>query len=185
MGLATRRRTRIVIVALALLGVAAAVDGTRLWKLHVWNRTIAEGPLPDTTKVDARSLPLEVRFALAAAQAASGADEPALDAYRALQGDTPLGQAARYNGANALLRQAIKVRATNQPGQAIPLIELAKETYREVLRAEPQRWIARYNLERAQRLLPDAEEGDAASGESPQNAERAATTMRGVSPGLP
>ena len=95
------------------------------------------------------------RAALAAAQAASGADEAALNAYTALHADTPLGQAARFNGANALLRQAIKVQAGAQPGQAIPLIELAKEYYRDVLRDDPTQWDARYNLERAQRLLPD------------------------------
>ncbi|MDO9314605.1 MAG: MxaK protein, partial [Burkholderiaceae bacterium] len=68
---------------------------------------------------------------------------------------------------------------------ALPLIELAKETYRELLRADPDNWAARYNLERAQRLLPDPDDGDAPPAEAPSNAERAATTMRGSSPGLP
>jgi len=67
----------------------------------------------------------------------------------------------------------------------VPLIELAKETYREVLRHDPRHWPARYNLERAQRLLPDPEDGDGGPLEVPSNAERAATTMRGYSPGLP
>jgi mxaK protein len=79
----------------------------------------------------------------------------------------------------------MQVREGVQPGQAIPLIELAKETYREVLRHDPGQWNARYNLERAQRLLPDAEEGDGGPPDVPRNAERAATTMRGYSPGLP
>ena len=43
-----------------------------------------------------------------------------------------------FNSANLLLRQAERVRAGNQPGQAIPLIELAKETLREILRHDPQ-----------------------------------------------
>ena len=102
-----------------------------------------------------------------------------------LQGESPLGQAARYNSANLLLRQAFKLREGEHPGQAVPLIELAKETYREVLRHDPGHWPARYNLERAQRLLPDPEDVDGGPVELPSQAERSATTMRGYSPGLP
>jgi hypothetical protein len=47
-----------------------------------------------------------------------------------------------------------------QPGQALALIELAKEGYREVLRQESDDWAARYNLERAQRLVPDPDDAD-------------------------
>ena len=98
-----------------------------------------------------------------------------------------LGQAAAsYSSANLLLRQAFVERAGMQPGQAIALIELAKELYRDVLRADPQHWDSRYNLDRAQRLLPDPDEAlEAAPPDINRNAERAATTMRGYSPGLP
>lgn len=85
-----------------------------------------------------------------------------------------------------MLRQALVVRAGMQPGQAIALIELAKELYRDVLRADPQHWDSRYNLDRGQRLLPDPDEAlEAAPPDINRNAERAATTMRGYSPGLP
>ena len=83
------------------------------------------------------------------------------------------------------MRQALRLRDGSQAGQAIALIELAKENYREVLRRDPAYWDARYNLERAQRLLPDPEEIDPTSGEEAKRAERAATTMRGYTPGLP
>jgi hypothetical protein len=96
-----------------------------------------------------------VRFAQAHVQADAGEEEAALHLYRSLEDDTPLGQAARYNSANLLIRQAVAVQGGSEPGKAIPLIELAKEIYRDVLRVEPGRWDARYNLERAQRLLPD------------------------------
>jgi mxaK protein len=182
MALATRRRTRVVIAVLALALLGAIVDGVRWWRAERWNDAIATGRLPTTP---AAGLPEEVRFAQAAAQAASGAEEGALHAYRALQSSTAIGQAARYNGANVLMRQAFRVRATDQPGQAIPLIELAKEGYREILRNDPAQWDARYNLERAQRLLPDPDDADTSPAEGSRNAERAATTMRGYSPGLP
>ena len=48
------------------------------------------------------------------AQAASGADEAALNQYRALQGESALGQAARYNSANLLQRQAMALREGSQ-----------------------------------------------------------------------
>jgi mxaK protein len=84
-----------------------------------------------------------------------------------------------------LLRQAIELRAGDQPGQALPLIELAKEQYRELLRRQPQDWNARYNLERAQRLLPDPEDVEREATAAPRERERAATTMRAQTLGLP
>jgi mxaK protein len=181
MGLANRQRTRAVLAALAVVCALAAVDGGLLWRATQRNAAIAAARLPDDTK----DLPAEMRFAQAAALVASGADEAALNAYTALQSDSPLGQAARFNSANLLLRQAERLRGGAQPGQAIPLVELAKETLREVLRHDPSFWDARYNLERAQRLLPDPEEDDTQPEGPQRNAERAATTMRSFSPGLP
>jgi mxaK protein len=181
MGLATQRRTRIVLGLLVLLLAVAAVDAARTWRQQRWNDAIAAGP----PQVSGEEVPVEMQFAQAHALAASGATEEAMKHYRALQGDSPLGQAARYNSANLLMRQALEVRAGEQPGQAIPLIELAKEIYREILRHEPGFWDARYNLERAQRLLPDPDDDEAPPPDTKRNAERAVTTMRGFSPGLP
>lgn len=181
MGLATPRRTRVVFAALAVLVLVAGIDAARAWRLHRLNALIASGPL-QTPAVDA--VP-ELQFAYAQALAASGAVDAALKHYQALQGDQRLRQAARYNSANLLLREAMRARAGPEPGQAIALVELAKELYRDVLRNDPGHWDARYNLERAQRLLPDPEEADADLAQEPRKAERAATTMRGFSPGLP
>jgi mxaK protein len=176
-----RRLTRGAWFFSALLLVLAGVEATLLWRTERLNQVLNAGGVPEGS---AAQLP-ESQFAQAFAHAASAADAAALDRYRALQGDSALGQAARYNSANVLLRQAMRLRDSGQPGQAVPLIELAKETYRELLRDEPTHWDARYNLERAQRLLPDAAEDDSSGAAAPQQAERAATTMRGVSPGLP
>ncbi|MEO7338229.1 MAG: MxaK protein [Caldimonas sp.] len=182
MGLATRGRTRSAFAGVALLLMAAAVDGVHLWRMEQSNATIVAGQVAPDTPEDA---PREVRFAQALAESARGADEAALRRYRALQDDSPLGLAARFNSANVLMRQAVIARSGIQPAKAIPLIELAKEMYREVLRTDPQHWQARYNLERAQRLLPEPGELEVAPPDSQRNAERAATTMRGYSPGLP
>ena len=180
MGLITRTRVRVVWALLAGLAVAAVVDGVQFVRAQRWNAQIDAGvsTLPAVA-------PPQVRFALAAAQAASGAQEVALRQYGALQDDPAVGQAARYNGANLLMRQAIALREQPLPGQALALVELAKEHYREVLRSDPGHWHARYNLERAQRLVPDPEDVEPEPAGPQRAAERAATTMRGYSPGLP
>ena len=184
------RLTRAVRVLVAVLLVAALVDGVNLWRASRDNARITAGSVMSPTDPALPSAAPELRFALAHALAASGASEAALNQYRALfqeasKDDSPLGQAARFNSANLLLRQAIDVRATAQPGQAITLLELAKESLRDVLRRDPQHWDARYNLERAQRLLPDPDDADNEPPQAARDRERAATTMRGVSPGLP
>lgn len=182
MGLSRKTLVRGAWAALVLLALLAAHDGWRWQQARQLNADIAAGRVAGG---DDPKAPPQLRFAQAAALAASGADEAALSRYGALQGADALGRAARYNAANLLLRQAIELRRGDQPGQALALVELAKEGYREVLRAAPEDWNARYNLERAQRLVPEPEEGEDEAAGPRRNAERAATTMRGVSPGLP
>lgn len=204
---ATRGRTRAVWLALLAVALLAALQAAWWWRDAGANQRIealALGAPPVAAQPGAASgadasaaapgddAAPDLRFAAAygsaqrARQQASATErETALARYRPLQNDTPLGQAARYNSANLLLRQAMEVRATLQPGQAIALLELAKEGYRDVLRHDPGFWPARYNLERAQRLLPDAEEEEPPVNEPAPEAERAVTTMRGHSAGLP
>lgn len=184
MGLSPARRiARGAAALLALCVLAMGIEGALLWREQRWNETISSGQLP---AIGQENLPPQVRFAQAHAQAQQGDEEAALRLYRSLElDDSPLGRAARYNGANLLMRQAALVQASAEPGKAIALIELAKEGYRDVLRGEPQHWGARYNLERAQRLLPDPDDSEAAPPDTQRDRERAATTMRGYSPGLP
>lgn len=201
------RRTRWIVALLAITVVVAVIAWQRYDDKRTLNERIATGrvlapielavPASAPAAASAASQasapahwlqdgrPPEWRFAQAVALAQGGRDEAALARWRSLYDDPKLGPAARYNSANLLMRQAITLLDSTQPGQAIPLIELAKETYRAVLRQRPGDWDARYNLERAQRLQPDPEPGDVAPSEPPENAERAATTTRGVSPGLP
>ncbi len=180
MGLISRRTTRWVWLLLATAAVAATADGALWLRDQRRNAQIASASVP----ADQSGLPAPMQFAQAHALAASGADDAALNLYGTLQGDSPLGQAARYNSANLLMRQAVVLREAEQPGQALALIELAKELYRDLLRHDPGHWDARYNLERAQRLVPDPEEAEVLA-PSDRRAERAVTTMRGFSPGLP
>ncbi len=180
MTLISPRTTRVVWWLLAAAFVAVAADGALWWRDQRRNALITSGAVP----ADVSGLPAPMRFAQAHALAAAGDDEAALIRYGSLQGDSILGQAARYNSANLLMRQAVALRAEEKFGQALALVELAKEHYRDLLRHDPGHWNARYNLERAQRLVPDPEEAELAA-PSERRAERAATTMRGFSPGLP
>ncbi|MBX3605228.1 MAG: MxaK protein [Piscinibacter sp.] len=181
MALNRRRLGRMLLAALGLLALLAAHDAWQLQRERQLDARIAAGGQGG----DAADAPAGLRFALAYAQAASGAGEAALARYGTLQEDPAFGRAARFNSANLLLRQAIELREAQHPGQALALIELAKEHYRELLRQDPGDWDARYNLERAQRLVPDPEGEDESMPDTRRDAERAATTMRGHSPGLP
>jgi mxaK protein len=182
MALTSPRLTRLAWLLLALSALACAAQAVWLWRDQRLNVLIQTG-MP-AGAADAAAPP-HLAFAQACALAARGADEAALKRFGALQSDPQLGSAARYNGANVLMRQALRLHAGAQPGQALALVELAKESYRQVLRDNPGRWDARYNLERAQRLVPDPEDIDASAAPAPSPSERAATTMRGYSPGMP
>ena len=62
--------------------------------------------------------------------------------------------AAEYNLANAYLREALKIDEKTS-SKTLPLVELAKQRYRNLLHYSPQHWNARYNLERALIMAPE------------------------------
>jgi mxaK protein len=210
----SRHTRRGLLVALALLALAAALDGAAGWRVQRWNaqiRALAAAPAAAMPASGAASgvaaagaaaasasgvaaLPWdeataarvpELQFAHAHALADLGLHDAAINRYGLIPADTAVGRAARFNSANVLLRQGMVLREGAMPGQALALIELAKEGYRELLRHDPQHWPARYNLDRAQRLVPDPDEATEEPPAPPRAAERAATTMRGYSPGMP
>ena len=96
----------------------------------------------------------------------------------------PLRQIALYDLGNLYLREAFSVRATGADASALPLLELAKESYRSVLLERPDLWDAKFNLELALRVAPDPDPDD--TGAPPiLTGERAVTTMRAFTLGLP
>lgn len=97
-------------------------------------------------------------FADAYRLAGRGELTSALGRYQQAAELPALNPAARYNSANAYLRQAMEVDLQHDSDLALPLVELAKQAYRELLAERPQCWDAKYNLERALQLFPDAEE---------------------------
>lgn len=179
------RLRRLLGFALGALALAAAYDGYQLALARAQNDVIA-----GAGRIAAEERRPYLVFAAASRAAAAGDYLRALSLYRQVADDAPAGlrHAARYNSANLHLREAVRLRDTDSSvalGQSLPLLELAKAGYRDVLRDEPQHWDARYNLERALRLAPESEQADDGPGPHPQDAERAATTMKGISLGLP
>jgi mxaK protein len=184
--LGSPRRTRVAWRSLAIVAVVAVGAGVS-WALKARDNAVivAGQALARAGDADFQNANPALVFAQAHELAAADKMEPALARYRALYGHPRLSGAARYNSANLLMRQALVLRDGEAPGQALPLIELAKQGYREVLRADPELWDARYNFERAQRAQPDPDEADAPIGEPRAQAERSPTTTRGVGGGLP
>lgn len=169
-------------LAAALLGLLAW-DGWCLRQQQALNARILAAA-PQLLRADD---PPQVAHAEALRQAALGNHRNAHDLYArvALNAHGDLRLRAEYNHANLLLREALRYREDGEDARAYPLIELAKESYRRVLRAQPDMWDARYNLERALRLLPDAPDPEEGEGPTPLQRERAPTTMRGETLGLP
>ena len=132
----------------------------------------------------------EARFAQALALARGAVSgeqvEAATGAWKALidGGRDDLRQAALYNLGNLHMREAL-ARGEASAAEALPLIELAKQRYRDALRAQPGDWHARYNLERALWLAPEIEHSAASDDEEDPPKERVVTTLQGVRLDLP
>ena len=148
-------------------GLLAGYHGWQLQRAQQVNAAIANAGTADL----ASSLP-EAAFARAAALSRSGDYRNAVKAYKELaQHDrADLRRAALYNLGNLHMREALKGGAA-QSLELLPLVELAKQSYRDLLREDPGEWDARYNLERALWLAPEVAE-DAADENRPSELER-------------
>lgn len=171
----------------SMFGIAAltcasliAYHGFRLDEIKRINAAIASARV---SEFDA-TVP-EARLARALELARAGESEAAMKAYKALiEGDRrDLGQAARYNLGNLYMRDALEDGA-EQAFRSLPLIELAKQRYRDVLRDEPAHWDARYNLSRALQLAPEIEQ-ELEEEEDPPEREQSVSTLQGARIDLP
>ena len=154
------KRSRVhLLFGLAAAGFAllAAHDGLQLRRAEQINAAIASasagglgGDVPEAILARALSL------------ARAGDYEAALKTYKAViqSPRADLRQIARYDLGNLYLHQALKDGAATAL-EWLPLIELAKQSYRDLLRDGANDWDARYNLERTLWLAPEvAEEGN-------------------------
>ncbi len=157
----------------ALCAAVAGVQVARLQSVRHVNSAIRSASIANLD----RSVP-EAQVARAIALSTAGDYEGALIAYKAvIQGKrADLRRLALYNLGNLHMRAALKdPQATTD--QVLPLIELAKQSYRDLLRETPEDWDARYNLERALYMAPEADE-DLAEDGPPAPKEHSVSTNR-------
>jgi mxaK protein len=134
---------------------------SRIYQINALTSALQKVP---ATIVDPESMPVsdtelrrpEVKLAVANALSNGAHLTQAEASFNELienQGFAPVGRAARFNLANSYLKEGLK--SPDDPAQSGPMLELAKQRYRDLLREVPDHWGARYNLERALRLAPE------------------------------
>jgi mxaK protein len=173
----------VVIVCAALAGYQAF----RLREASRVNDAIARAASAPAT-VDAASFGAvpEAQFARAVLLAKQGKYDAALERYKVVSRGSraDLATDALYNAGNLNFREALKEEGRDSLVRMLPLIELAKQGYRSVLRRDPQSWDARYNLERALWIAPERDESLSFS--VPRNAEeRVMSTIQHTRGDLP
>jgi mxaK protein len=174
-----RRAIDLAFAAVSLIAAVLAADFAWQWhdacQLNATIETASQSGVP----LDESAGP-EGQLARALVLARTGASDAAIRAYKALtQGERDdIRQAALYDLGNLYLREALKDGAT-EAMLYLPLIELAKQNYRSLLRLNGDDWDARRNLELALRLAPEYDEEIVDNAEALVPKERAITTMAG------
>lgn len=181
-----RRHVHGLFAAALLASGAVALANAWQWRhaLRV-NHSVADAALAQPAP-DAAGEALLAR-AVALAGLSNGPHyQQALAAYQSVVNGPrdDLARAARYNLGNLYLREALKDGAA-QAFKSMPLIELAKQSYRAALRADPGDWDSRYNLQRALQLSPEIEQGPLIDNPPPTPRERTTSTLPGTQSELP
>ena len=164
----------------AIASAGAAQTASRTSGAPAGDRGAVDASFPAA----AASVP-QAQLARAISLAKAGKFTAALKAYKSLldSGDE-VRLPALYNLGNLNMREALK----NGPGEAqraLPLIELAKQSYRDNLRSNPADWDARYNLERALWLSPEYDDPILERNQAPVHSEHAMSTLQGAKIDLP
>jgi mxaK protein len=165
--------------------VCAGVAGVETFRLLAAKRVNAAIVSANNGQLATQSAYPEAQFAEAIGLAKRGQYEAALQRYKALSRSdrADLATDALYNTGNLHFREAFKKDA-DAALRALPLLELAKQSYRSALRRDPQSWDVRYNLDRALWLAPELDEKISVS--VPRNAEdRVMSTLQSTRADLP
>jgi len=101
------------------------------------------------------------------------------------KGDQKFQAKARYNLGNLYLEQAVQQVKAEHINEALPLLGLAKQAYRQSLALNSGNWDAKYNLEVAMRLLPEMDRVDMPDNEPINQKSQLWTTVPGFPRGLP
>lgn len=187
------RRAAVLLAGAALLALAAT-DTLRLARALRYNAALDAAPAGAAASDAASSAaagtvagtddaPASTLFVRAHAAALAQRSVDAMALYQAASRDPAYAVAAHYNLANLHLREALGLAERDALAANPQPAELAKRHYRAALRLDPGHWASKYNLERALRLAPEsADDAGAAAGHA---ADRAITSLRGFTLGLP
>lgn len=144
----------------SLLGALA----WQVWQLHRTEQLIANlASVPDklapeemaSSALDEQNPSIQLALGSALANGGNMADaEALLNTLISDTDDQQIRTGAQYNLANLYLREALSGDNAIS-SHTRPMVELAKQRYRDLLAEMPGHWPARYNLERALRLAPE------------------------------
>jgi mxaK protein len=168
-----------------IFGAAAVWCAVQLHNAHRINAAIAAAGKNATHNSTIVSTVPQAQLAQAIALAQAGKFTAAMKGYKALL-DAPdeVRLPALYDLGNLNMREALK-NGQGEAQRALPLIELAKQSYRDNLRSNPGDWDARYNLERALWLSPEYDDPILQRNQAPVHAEHATSTVQGAKIDLP
>lgn len=160
----------------AALILAIGYDGVRLVQDQRFNHALAtDNPAAIDGAADAHR-----QFARAYVLQQQQDFKAAVKAYAAIAArpDSRLQMDIKFNLANLYFREALRLREAEDDDLAMPLIELAKQNYKEILRIDTDHWDAKYNLELALVLAPDTDPADALEERNPERSPRAITKIQ-------
>ena len=165
---------------LAALTLAIGYDGMRLLQDQEFNHAVATG---DEESITGRE-DTHGQFLNAYRLQQQRDFRKAVRAYAAIdaRSRSPLQTHIKYNLANLYFREALRMRETGSNDLAMPLIELAKQNYKEILRIDDNNWDAKFNLELALILAPEMDPADALEERNPEHSPRALTTIKSREP---
>jgi len=165
------------VLALGCAGVAAW-QGIRLVQARALDAQVAQvlaGHAPPGIAADANAPPT-LRLARAMMLAKAGDHTRAANLYDTLVAASPdlsdpVARAALFDAAGMSLREG-SIDGGALELRSLTMIADAKTRYRTLLRATPDDWDARYNLERALRLSPELQDGPPAGQSAPDKRVR-------------
>ncbi len=164
------------IVILCVLILAICYDGIRFAYDQRFNNALATGDIAWVVGPD----DAHRQFAKAFGLRQQRDFRATVSAYAAIDvaSGGQLQMDIKFNLANLYFREATQLREIGADDLAMPLIELAKQNYKEILRIDNDHWDAKYNLELALFVAPDTDPGDALEERNPERSPRALTKIQ-------
>ena len=164
----------------SVLILSVCYDGIRLVHDKRFNHALAIGHI---ARISGSDDPHR-QFAIAYDLQQQRDFKAAVNAYAAI--NAPSGSelqiSIKYNLANLYFREATRLRAAGADDLAMPLVELAKQNHKEILRIDNGHWDAKYNLELALFVAPETDPADTLEERNPERSPRALTTIKSREP---